>query len=79
MEQDEIEILCEPSQVHKLKNELEKQGIPCSTCELTMHANNKIEINVNTEEGEQIVKFIDLLEEHEDVQHVYHNAKFVES
>jgi len=75
VESDGIVISCEPAQVHKLKDELEKRlKLVCASCEMLMVPQNTVTVDEETDEGQAVALFIDALENHDDVQNVYHNA-----
>jgi len=75
VESDGIVISCEPAKVHKLRDEIEKKlQLVCASCELLMIPKNTVPVDEETEEGQAVALFIDALENHDDVQNVYHNA-----
>jgi YebC/PmpR family DNA-binding regulatory protein len=56
---------------HKVRNALEEQGIVMDSAELTRIPQNTIKIEGKT--AEQMLKLLDVLDEHDDVQNVYAN------
>jgi YebC/PmpR family DNA-binding regulatory protein len=71
---DEIEIICSMEGFPAVREKIESLGLNPSMCELTRLADNMVDIS-----GDQIAaleKFVDALEDDEDVQNVYHNADF---
>ncbi len=56
---------------HKVRNALEEQGIVMESAELTRIPQNTIKIEGKT--AEQMLKLLDVLDEHDDVQNVYAN------
>ncbi|WP_226655606.1 YebC/PmpR family DNA-binding transcriptional regulator [Pseudalkalibacillus hwajinpoensis] len=74
MEEDEVVIVyAEPDQFHAVQEAFKNTGITEFTvAELTMLAQNDVELS--GEDQEQFLKMIDVLEELEDVQQVYHNV-----
>lgn len=70
------EIICEPNDFNQLKDALDTLNLEPLAAELTMIPDNVIE--VNEEKSKSIKKLIDILEDNDDVQNVYHNADLVE-
>ncbi len=67
-----FEIYTEPSQLHKVKENLEKKGISISNAELIYKPENTLQLSVNGEE--KLHDILDSLHELDDVQKVYVNA-----
>lgn len=67
-----IEVLTAPSDFEAVKNALEAAGLKPEVAEVTMRAENTIELT--GEDAERMQKLLDVLEELDDVQDVYHNA-----
>ena len=71
-EEDSFEILTSPDDVSKVRETLEKEGIPMAETEITMIPQNYVTLS-----DENDIKFLnrtlDLLDEDDDVQAVYHN------
>ena len=61
----------------KIKQELEVEDIDFLEAEIRLQSDNYIMLN-NDEDIEKFEKFIDMLEEDDDVQEVYHNAEYYE-
>ena len=55
---------------------LEKSGLKAELAEVTMRAENTIELT--GEEAQRMQKLLDVIEELDDVQDVYHNAEIAE-
>lgn len=70
-EEEYFEITTAPEDLEKVKEALKSNNITYESAELTMYPKNTIK--VEGKEAEQLLKLIDLLEEHEDVQNVYSN------
>ena len=70
-EEDNYEIIVLPERLKEVKAFIEKAGIPISLAEITMLP--KSYVLVDGESAEQMLKLMDALEEHEDVQNVYAN------
>ncbi len=71
-------ITTEPSQFQKVKQELDEtfKIENYTTAEVTYIPNSEVE--VDKEKFQQIEEFVDLLEDDEDIQEVWHNATFFE-
>lgn len=68
---DSYEITTEPEQLEEVKEALEKAGITLETAEVTMVPQTTTELS--DEDAEHMIKLIDMLEDNDDVQNVYHN------
>ena len=68
-----IDVLTAPENFQAVKDALEKGGFPPAQAAVTMRADN--DVAVAGETAEQVVKMLDLLEDLDDVQHVWHNAE----
>lgn len=73
-EGDNWEILSAPESHHTVLEALEKAGIPTVNAEIAMIPKNLVE--VDAKHANAMMKIMDLLEEHDDVQNVYTNADF---
>ena len=71
-EEDSFEILTDPDDFSDVRLKLEEAGIPMAQAEVTMIPQTYVEL---TDEADlkSIQKTLDLLEEDDDVQEVYHN------
>ncbi len=67
-----IEVRTAPSDFEAVKNALEAAGLKPEVAEVTMRAENTIELT--GEDAERMQKLLDVLEDLDDVQDVYHNA-----
>ena len=68
-----IEVLTPPMALEAVKNALEAAGLKAEVAEVTMRAENTIEL-IGTD-AERMQKLLDVIEELDDVQDVYHNAE----
>ena len=68
-----IDVLTAPENFQAVKDAMEKGGFPAAQAAVTMRADN--DVAVAGETAEQVVKMLDLLEDLDDVQHVWHNAE----
>lgn len=73
-EGDNWEILSAPESHHTVLEALGKAGIPTIAAEIAMIPKNLVE--VDAKHANAMMKIMDLLEEHDDVQNVYTNADF---
>ena len=67
-----IEVLTAPGDFEAVKNALEAAGLKPGVAEVTMRAENTIELQ--GDDAERMQKLLDVLEDLDDVQDVYHNA-----
>jgi YebC/PmpR family DNA-binding regulatory protein len=68
-----IEVLAPPTEFEAVKNALEAAGLKAEIAEVTMRAENAIELS--GEDAQRMQKLLDVIEELDDVQDVYHNAE----
>lgn len=71
-EGDQIEVVTSPDLFMEVKESLEKQGVKIEEADIVMLPENTVEIN-DADVAARIIKLIDLLEDHDDVQNVYTN------
>ena len=71
-EEGAIEVLTAPNEFEAVKNALEAAGLKPEVAEVTMRPENTIELT--GEDAERMQKLLDVLEDLDDVQDVYHNA-----
>jgi YebC/PmpR family DNA-binding regulatory protein len=71
-EDGSIEVLSTPADFETVKNALEAAGLKPEIAEVTMRAENPIE--VSGEDAVRMQKLLDVLEDLDDVQDVFHNA-----
>lgn len=67
-----IEVLTPPHDFEAVKNALEAAGLKPEVSEVTMRA--EIAIDLSGEDGQRMQKLLDIIEDLDDVQDVYHNA-----
>lgn len=67
------EIICEPAAFSGLQAAMENLGWETAACELTRIPENLTEID--SEKVASIQKLVDVLEDNDDIQNVYHNAQ----
>ena len=71
-----IEVLTAPSDFEAVKNALEAAGLKPEIAEVTMRAENTIDLA--GDDGARMQKLLDMIEDLDDVQEVYHNASIAE-
>ncbi|MBN2879213.1 MAG: YebC/PmpR family DNA-binding transcriptional regulator [Clostridia bacterium] len=72
---DIYEIITDPSQFSAVRDELEKHGIELLGAEIQRIPQNTVDID--EELSESINKMLDMMEDDDDVQNVYHNGVFL--
>ena len=68
-----IEVLTAPADYEAVKAALEAAGLVPELAEVTMRAENTIELS--GEDAERMQKLLDVIEDLDDTQAVYHNAE----
>jgi YebC/PmpR family DNA-binding regulatory protein len=71
-----IEVLTAPGEFEAVKNALEAAGLKPEVAEVTMRAESSIELA--GDDAAKMQKLLDVLEDLDDVQDVYHNAEISE-
>jgi transcriptional/translational regulatory protein YebC/TACO1 len=71
-EDGSIEVLSAPGDFENVQNALEAVGLKPEIAEVTMRAENPIELT--GEDAARMQKLLDVLEDLDDVQDVFHNA-----
>jgi len=69
--EEEIEIYCPPAALTALKEGLERLGVPIERAESTMVPQNTV--HLEGKEAERLLRFLNRLDDQEDVQEVYAN------
>ena len=72
-EDGSIEVLTPPTEFEAVKNALEASGLKPEIAEVTMRAENTVELS--GEDAQRMQKLLDVIEDLDDVQNVYHNAE----
>jgi YebC/PmpR family DNA-binding regulatory protein len=70
--EDSFEIITTPEDMNKVKTSLEASGIPLSLAEITMLP--KSYVSLDAKSADQMIRLLEALEDHEDVQDVYTNS-----
>ena len=68
-----IDVFTSPVDFYTVKEALDKAGFVADNAEIAMIAATKAELDLDT--AEKFMRLIDTLEDHDDVQEVYHNAE----
>jgi len=71
-----IEVVTAPADFEAVKNALEAKGLTPEIAEVTMRAENTVA--VAGEDAQRMQKLLDVIEDLDDVQNVYHNAEIGE-
>ena len=71
-----IEVLTPPTGLEAVKNALEAAGLKAEVAEVTMRAENTVELS--GEDGQRMQKLLDVIEDLDDVQALYHNAEIIQ-
>ena len=75
-EEGAIEVLTSPADFEAVKNALEAAGLKPELAEVTMRPENTIELT--GDDAARMQKLIDVIEDLDDVQEVFHNAEIAE-
>lgn len=70
---EQVTIVCAPDRFQEVKENLEARNMPIQEAEVTMHPSNSVELPV--EDARKVVRLLDALEDHDDVQAVHTNAE----
>ena len=70
-EDDFFEITCDTGDLEKIKAVLDSNQVEYDSASLTMYPKNTV--HVEGKDAEQLIKLMDLLEDHDDLQNVYAN------
>ncbi len=76
-EEEVFEVITAPTAFQKVKEALETAGIPIENAEITNMPNTQVP--VADEQAVKVLKLIEALEDHDDVQNVSHNADIPDS
>ena len=70
-EDDSYEIVCDTADLQAVKESLEKAGVKIATAEVTLVPQTTV--SLEGEKAELMIRLMDTLEDHDDVQNVYAN------
>ncbi|NRD31892.1 YebC/PmpR family DNA-binding transcriptional regulator [Shewanella sp. DC2-4] len=68
-----VDVFTDPVDFYTVKEQLDKAHFVAENAEIAMIASTKAELDLET--AEKFMRLIDTLEDHDDVQEVYHNAE----
>jgi YebC/PmpR family DNA-binding regulatory protein len=68
---DDFEILCDPTVFAEVKTAVEKHGLTPTHASIS-HI-GKVPVDADTETGQKVLRLLDALDDHDDVQNVYSN------
>jgi len=68
-----IEVLCAPPAFEAVKAALEAAGLKAEVAEVTMRAENTVQLA--GEDAQRMQKLLDVIEDLDDTQDVFHNAE----
>jgi YebC/PmpR family DNA-binding regulatory protein len=71
-----VEVLCAPAEFEAVQKALEAAGLKPEIAEVTMRAENTVALT--GEDAQRMQKLLDVIEDLDDVQEVYHNAEIEE-
>ncbi len=71
-EEDSYEIITDPDEFSQVRQTLEDAGVPMAAAEVTMIPQTYVELT-DPEDVKKMTRILDLLDEDDDVQQVYHN------
>lgn len=73
-EMDAYEIYTDPASFSTVRDALEQAGYTFASAEIEMVPQNTVQLD--QEQAQKVMKLIDMMEDNDDVQNVYHNAEF---
>lgn len=76
VDEEAVTIYCEYADFNNMQTKLEELNIEIKNSELQRIPNNFK--TISAEQAEKVLKLLDLLEENDDVQHVFHNMELTE-
>ncbi len=71
-----FDITCDPAAFNQVQEAVKKQGLTPTVAEISQLP--KAPVDVDTETGKKLVRLMEALDDHDDVQHVYTNANISE-
>ena len=74
---DSYDVTCDPAAFAQVKAAFERANFPLTTAKLTQLG--KIPVDCDTETGQRVLKLLEALDEHDDVQNVYSNLNVTEA
>ena len=74
---DNLEVICDPDAFQAVTSALETAGIPTESAEIVRIAGNMVELDADS--ARSVLKLMDALEDHDDIQNVFANFNIPES
>ncbi len=74
---DVFEVVCEPGAFTQVRAALEAHQLPTTGAEITQLA--KVPVDTDTEHGLKVLRLMDALDDHDDVQNVYSNLNVTDA
>jgi YebC/PmpR family DNA-binding regulatory protein len=71
IEDDSYEIVCDPADLQSVREDLEKAGVKIASAEVTLVPQTTV--NLEGEKADLMMRLMETLEDHDDVQNVYAN------
>lgn len=71
-----FDIICDPSQFNKVQEALKAAGVATVNAEITQLG--KVPVDVDAEAAKKVMRLMEALDDHDDVQHVYSNVNLTE-
>jgi YebC/PmpR family DNA-binding regulatory protein len=71
-----FDITCDPTQFNKVQEALQKAGVATVNAEIAQIG--KVPADVDAESAKKVVRLIEALDDHDDVQHVFSNVNLTE-
>jgi YebC/PmpR family DNA-binding regulatory protein len=71
-----FEITCDPTTFNQVQEALQKRGLTPTVAEISQVP--KVPLDVDAEVGKKVVRLLETLDDHDDVQNVYSNAHITE-
>jgi YebC/PmpR family DNA-binding regulatory protein len=72
-----FEIICDPTLFNKVQEALQKNAVPTTSAEITQLG--KVPVECDVEAGQKVMRLIEMLDDHDDVQNVYSNLNVTEA
>jgi YebC/PmpR family DNA-binding regulatory protein len=76
-EGDRFEITCDPTAFNKVQEALKANNLPADHAEIT-HL-GKVPVDADVETGRKVMRLLEMLDDHDDVQHVYSNLNMTDA
>jgi len=74
---DRFEITCDPASFNKVQEALKANNVPADHAEITQIG--KVPVDADVETGKKVMRLLEMLDDHDDVQHVYSNLNLTDA